>query len=166
MNANQLFAELKRRKVYRVAVAYAVIAWLLIQIATQTFPFFDIPNWAVRLVVLLLALGFPVALVLAWAFELTPEGVRRTPDEETAAAPKRKRAPLFWSLLLMGVLAAGALTFRLYRSQGAAVSPTASANTVQARKSVAVLPFENLSEDKANTYFADGMQDEIITRLA
>ena len=74
------FAELKRRKVHRVALAYAVAAWLLIQVATQVFPFFEIPNWAVRLVVLLLIIGFPVALVLAWAFEITPEGIKRTED--------------------------------------------------------------------------------------
>jgi adenylate cyclase len=80
MNPRNLFAELKRRNVYKVAVAYAVVAWLLIQIATQVFPFFEIPNWAVRLVVLLLIIGFPVALVLAWAFEITPEGIKRTED--------------------------------------------------------------------------------------
>ncbi|CAN5476526.1 hypothetical protein BH18VER1_BH18VER1_18540 [soil metagenome] len=80
MNPRNFFAELKRRNVYRAAVAYAVVAWLLIQIATQTFPFFDIPNWAVRLVILLVGLGFPVSLVFAWAFELTPEGLKRTQD--------------------------------------------------------------------------------------
>ncbi|PYJ72710.1 MAG: hypothetical protein DME75_03865 [Verrucomicrobia bacterium] len=72
------FAELKRRNVYKVAIAYAVVAWVLIQIATQVFPFFEIPNWAVRLVVLLLIIGFPIALIIAWAFELTPEGLKRT----------------------------------------------------------------------------------------
>ncbi|HEV2096939.1 MAG TPA: hypothetical protein VGQ82_10595, partial [Chthoniobacterales bacterium] len=74
------FAELKRRKVYRVAVAYAVVAWLLVQITTQVFPFFEIPSWAVRLVICLLALGFPVALFLSWAFDLTPQGIKRTED--------------------------------------------------------------------------------------
>src|SRR6187397_3016251 len=78
MNLPNFFAELKRRNVYKVAVAYAVVAWLLIQIATQVFPFFEIPNWAIRLVVLLLLLGFPVALVIAWAFEMTPQGMKRT----------------------------------------------------------------------------------------
>jgi len=80
MNSGNFFAELKRRNVYKVAVAYAIVAWLLIQVATQVFPFFEIPNWAVRLVVLLLIIGFPVALVLAWAFEITPEGIKRTED--------------------------------------------------------------------------------------
>ncbi len=106
MNPRNFFAELKRRNVYRVAVAYAVLAWLLIQIATQTFPFFDIPNWAVRLVVLLLALGFPVALILAWAFELTPEGIQLTKGI-AEDAPRRRRAPrrVFWTLVGMGAVA-------------------------------------------------------------
>ncbi len=80
MNARNFFAELKRRKVYKVGIAYAVVAWVLMQVASQIFPFFEIPNWAVRLVVLLLIIGFPVALLLAWAFELTPEGIKRTED--------------------------------------------------------------------------------------
>ena len=85
MKAENFFAELKRRKVYRVAIGYAVVAWLLIQVATQTFPFLDIPNWIVRLVILVLALGFPIALVFAWAFDITPQGVVRT--EDIAPAP-------------------------------------------------------------------------------
>src|SRR5437899_6572106 len=94
MNSGNFFAELKRRNVYKVAVAYAVVAWLLIQIATQVFPFFEIPNWAVRLVVLLLIIGFPVALILAWAFELTPEGIKRT-DEIEPAQRSRNRAWIY-----------------------------------------------------------------------
>jgi TolB-like protein/Tfp pilus assembly protein PilF len=120
------FAELKRRKVYRVAIAYAVVAWLLIQVATQVFPFFEIPNWAVRLVIILLVLGFPVALVLSWAFDITPHGIERT--EDIISAPKL-----------------------------AAKVP---------EKSIAVLPFENLSDDQQNTYFADGIQDDILSNLA
>ena len=80
MNPKKFFAELKRRNVYKVAVAYGIVTWLLIQIATQTFPFFEIPNWCVRLVIILLLLGFPVALILAWAFEITPEGIVRAED--------------------------------------------------------------------------------------
>src|SRR5713226_3225770 len=80
MNPRGFFGELKRRNVYKVAVAYAVVSWLLIQVATQVFPFFEIPNWAVRLVVLLLILGFPVALILSWAFEITPQGIKRERD--------------------------------------------------------------------------------------
>src|SRR5947199_9021527 len=80
MKSGSFFGELKRRNVYKVAVAYAVVGWLLIQIATQVFPFLDVPNWAIRLIILLLALGFPIALVLAWAFDITPQGVKRTED--------------------------------------------------------------------------------------
>src|SRR6059036_2059273 len=90
MNPNKFFAELKRRNVYRVALAYAVVAWLLMQVASQIFPFFEIPNWAVRLVVLLLIIGFPVALVLAWAFELTPEGIKRAEDVDVSKSLTRK----------------------------------------------------------------------------
>src|SRR5438477_12287667 len=84
------FAELKRRNVYKVAVAYAVVAWLLIQIATQVFPFFDIPNWAVRLIVLAIVIGFPIALAMAWAFELTPQGINRAEDADRAPEVRRK----------------------------------------------------------------------------
>jgi len=95
------FRELKRRNVYKVAIAYAVVAWLLIQIATQTFPFFEIPNWAVRLVVLVIIIGFPIALVIAWAFELTPEGIKRT--ESDIAGPRAPRRG-GWSALTCVVL--------------------------------------------------------------
>src|SRR3989440_8592120 len=93
MNPRNFFAELKRRNVYKVAIAYAVVAWLLMQVASQIFPFFEIPNWAVRLVVLLLIIGFPVAMILAWAFELTPEGIKRAEDVDLSksVAPKTGR---------------------------------------------------------------------------
>lgn len=163
----RFFSELKRRNVYRVAVAYAVVGWLLIQIATQLFPFFDIPNWAVRLVVLLLALGFPIALILAWAFELTPEGIQLTAGTKEEGAPrKRMRRPLFWSLIGIGVVSASLLSFHLLRPAPTVTASGKEAAQTPGRRAVAVLPFENLSEDKANAYFADGMQDEIITRLA
>ena len=90
MNSGNFFAELKRRNVYKVAVAYAVVGWLLVQVATQVFPFFEIPNWAVRLVVLAIVIGFPVALVIAWAFELTPQGLKRTEDVDFAVQGRRK----------------------------------------------------------------------------
>src|SRR6266568_5237213 len=90
MNPRNFFAELKRRNVYKVAIAYAVVAWLLMQIASQIFPFFEIPNWTVRLVVLLLLIGFPVAVILAWAFELTPEGIKRTEDVDLSKSIRRK----------------------------------------------------------------------------
>ena len=98
MNLGNFFAELKRRNVYKVAVAYAVVGWLLVQVATQVFPFFEIPNWAVRLVVLAIVIGFPIALVIAWAFELTPQGLKRTEDVDLAAqATQRNLTPGFIS---------------------------------------------------------------------
>ena len=159
------FTELKRRNVYKVAVAYAVVAWLLMQIATQIFPFFEIPNWAVRLVVLLLMLGFPVALVLAWAFMLTPEGIKRAedvpPNESITRRTGRKLNFLIIAVLLLVIAALG------YRQLRPKQSAPATSNSVAIpEKSIAVLLFENRSEDKANAYFADGIQDEILTRLS
>ncbi|MEY2562850.1 MAG: eukaryotic-like serine/threonine-protein kinase [Verrucomicrobiota bacterium] len=154
------FAELKRRNVYKVAVAYAVVGWLLIQVATQVFPFFEIPNWAVRLTVLAIIIGFPIALVIAWAFELTPEGLKRT--EEADAAPQTRSRSRGWVFV---VLAAGLLSVALFFLGRYTASPRTTGPTAPA-KSIAVLPFENRSEDKANSYLADGIQDEILTRLA
>ncbi|MDP9097736.1 MAG: FlgO family outer membrane protein [Verrucomicrobiota bacterium] len=134
MDAKKFFTELKRRKVYRVAVAYAVLAWLLIQIATQTLPFFEIPAWTVRLIIVALVLGFPVALLLSWAFDLTPSGIKRTDNLEEATAPSPATIPK------------------------SPVPPP--------EKSIAVLPFENLSDDQQNAYFADGIQDDILSSLA
>jgi len=154
------FSELKRRNVYKVAVAYVVVAWLLIQVATQTFPFFEIPHWVVRAVILLLCLGFPVALVLAWAFDLTPEGLKRTESDEQQ--PSRVGSRRWIYIVVVGAALSTALFFA-----GRYTAPNKrSASGESAKKSLAVLPFENLSEDKANSYFADGMQDQIITRLA
>jgi TolB-like protein/Flp pilus assembly protein TadD len=163
------FAELQRRNVYRVAVAYAVVAWLLIQVATQLFPFFEIPNWTVRLVVLLLILGFPVVLLLSWAFEITPEGIKRAedvaPNESITRQTGRKIVAI---TVVLAVLAVGLFVFRLLQPKVTEVPRTNSAMAGPAvpDKSIAVLPFGNLSSDKANTYFVDGIQDEILTRLA
>jgi TolB-like protein/Tfp pilus assembly protein PilF len=160
VNFKNFFGELKRRNVYKVAVAYAVVAWLLIQIATQVFPFFDIPNWTVRLVVLAIIVGFPIALVIAWAFELTPEGLKRT--EAADELPKRSLRSRAWIYV---VLIGGAISIALFflgRYTASRYSQTAASG----EKSIAVLPFENLSEDKANAYFADGVQDEILSRLS
>ena len=161
MNLQNFFAELKRRSVYKVAVAYVVVAWLLIQVATQTFPFFEIPNWIVRAVILLLCLGFPVALVLAWAFDLTPEGLKRTDSNEQQPARSGGRAWIY--IAVVGVLLSLALFFAGRYSAPNKQSP---ASTELLAKSIAVLPFENLSENKENAYFVDGVQDEVITRLA
>ena len=163
------FTELKRRNVYKVAVAYAVVGWLLVQVATQVFPFFEIPNWAVRLVVLAIVIGFPIALVIAWAFELTPEGIKRTEDVDAlpredggnrtrgftlSSSARRFRSDCFFSVVTRLEI----LPVRLGTEAAAARSIP--------QKSIAVLPFENLSDDKGAAYFADGIQDEILTKLA
>jgi len=158
VNLPKFFAELKRRNVYKVAIAYGVVGWLLVQVATQVFPFFEIPNWAVRLVVLLIVIGFPIALVIAWAFELTPEGIKRTEDVDPAGKHFGGGA---WIYI---VLIAAALSVGLF-FLGRYTAPT-SKNSGASEKSIAVLPFESLSEDKANAYFADGIQDEILARLS
>jgi TolB-like protein/Flp pilus assembly protein TadD len=172
MNPRHFVSELRRRNVYKVAVAYAVVAWLVIQVATQVFPFFEIPNWAVRLVVLLLILGFPVALILSWAFEITPEGIKREseigPDKSITHHTGRKIVAL---TIVLGVAAAGLLAFQLLRSKspsaaGVLPSTASSAPVDIPSKSIAVLPFDNLSDDKSNAYFAEGIQDEILTRLS
>jgi TolB-like protein/Flp pilus assembly protein TadD len=156
------FAELKRRNVYKVAIAYAVVGWLLIQIATQVFPFFEIPNWGVRLMVLIIALGFPIALILAWAFELTPEGIKRMEDLDRPAQQQSKNRA--WIYVVM---VAGAISVSLFFLGRYTASRGVGAQRTEAfEKSIAVLPFENLSDDKGNAYFATGIQDEIMTRLA
>ena len=168
------FSELKRRNVYKVAVAYAVVSWLLIQIATQVFPFFEIPNWAVRLVVLLLILGFPVALILSWAFEITPEGIKRESEVAHEGSKTRHTGRRIVGLtIVVAVIAAALLVFQLLRSKSAITPRQSEAATGSAgpaaeivAKSIAVLPFDNLSDDKSNAYFAEGIQDEILTRLS
>src|SRR6266851_8269353 len=159
MNARQFFAELKRRNVYKVAVAYGVVAWLLMQIATQVFPFFEVPNWAVRLVVLLLVLGFPIALIIAWAFEATPEGIKRTQAADAAGQRSRGGA---WIYI---ILISAALSIGLFFVGRYTASRKQAESAELPAKSIAVLPFENLSEEKGNAYFADGIQEEILTRL-
>jgi TolB-like protein/Tfp pilus assembly protein PilF len=161
VNPKNFFAELKRRNVYKVAIAYAVVAWLLIQIATQTFPFFEIPNWMVRAVIVLVLIGLPIALVIAWAFELTPEGIKRAEDVDLNKSVTRKTGrKLDFFIIAVLLLVIGILCFQRFHPN---VSPAVSSTL---DKSVAVLPFDNLSEEKANAYFADGMQDEILTKLA
>jgi TolB-like protein/Tfp pilus assembly protein PilF len=155
------FAELKRRNVYKVAIAYLVAGWALAQGIAQVFPVFDVPNWAVRLVVLAMIVGFPIALVIAWAFELTPEGIKRTEDVDPATQTRTK--PHAWIyIVIVGALVSISLFFL-----GRFTASTKENGATEVRaKSIAVLPFENLSDDKANAYFADGIQDEILTRLS
>jgi len=148
------FEEVKRRKVYRVAVAYIIVAGGVIQLASAAFPAWELPNWALRLVIVLLLIGFPIALILAWAFDVTPEGIRSTPS---AAAPRTHRRRNIIMLVATGVMASAIAGFFL-------LPRVSSARKID--KSIAVLPFENLSDDKENAYFADGIQDDVLTHLS
>ncbi|MEO6969487.1 MAG: tetratricopeptide repeat protein [Chthoniobacterales bacterium] len=164
MSERNFFAELKRRNVYKVAVAYAVVGWLIAQIATQIFPFLEIPNWIVRLVIVLIAIGFPIALVIAWAFEATSEGIKRTEvaDAMPTAATGHKRHAWIYIVVIAAILSLGLFFLGRYSAR----NTTREAGAELPEKSIAVLPFENLSSDKENAYFAEGIQDEILTRLA
>src|SRR5215472_3928337 len=135
MNPKELFGELKRRNVYKVAIAYAVVGWLLTQVATQVFPFFEIPNWGIRLVVLIIAIGFPIALIVAWAFELTPEGLKRTEfsDELPTKAPSNRA--WVYVVLIAGAISAGLFFLGRYTSS--------KQNAELPATSLAVLPFDN-----------------------
>ena len=165
MNPKIFFGELKRRNVYKVAVAYAVVGWLLIQVATQVFPFLEIPNWMIRLVILLTAFGFPVALIIAWAFELTPEGIKRT--EAADAAQQHSRGGVWIAVVVVAAtLSLGLFLLGRYSAGRATPQVTETPTAPNPQKSIAVLPFENLSEEKANAFFADGVQDEILTALS
>jgi TolB-like protein/Tfp pilus assembly protein PilF len=167
---SNFFAELKRRNVYKVAVAYAVASWLLIQIATQVFPFFEIPNWAVRLVVIILVIGFPIALILSWAFEITPEGIKRESEIESDKSITRHTGRKIIALTIaLAVLSAGLLAYQLWGSKRSGTTKESipiEGSTPIPEKSIAVLPFDNLSDDKSNAYFSEGIQDEILTRLS
>jgi TolB-like protein/Flp pilus assembly protein TadD len=161
-------AELQRRHVYKVGAAYAVAGWLLVQVVTQVFPIFDISALVQRVIVLVIVAGFPVALILAWIFDLTPQGIVRTDvapaDTETPTAVRQRRSADRKLNYLLGVLLLAAVVHLLldrglFRSGGHVAESGRD-------KSVAVLPFENLSDDQSNTYFAEGIQDEVLTRLA
>jgi TolB-like protein/Tfp pilus assembly protein PilF len=146
------FEEIKRRKVYRSAVAYVVVAGGVIQLASAVFPAWELPAWALRLVIVLLLIGFPISLILAWALDVTPKGIRTTPT--LPSTPRRRRNVI--ALLVVGIMVSATAGFFLL--------PRASARKID--KSIAVLPFENFSEDKDNAFFADGIQDDILTNLA
>src|SRR5438093_1928395 len=148
------FEEVKRRKVYRVAVAYIIAAGGIIQLGSAAFPAWELPNWALRLVIVLLLVGFPIALILAWAFDVTPQGIRATPD---VAVPRTHRRRNVIMLVATGVIVSAIAGFFL-------LSRISSARKID--KSIAVLPFENLSDYKENAYFADGIQDDVLTNLS
>jgi len=166
MKINNFFAELKRRNVYKVAVAYIVAGWALSQGIAQVFPVFDVPNWVIRLIVLLIILGLPIALVLAWTFEITPQGIKRTEiaDAMPVAARSKKHAWIY--VIVIGAAVSIGLFLLGRYSAGNGTPRQSEAATVAPNKSIAVLPFDNLSRDPDNAYFCEGVQDEILTRLA
>jgi TolB-like protein len=147
------FEEVQRRKVYRVAAAYIIAAGFIIQIGSAVFPAWELPNWVFRSVVVLLLVGFPIALILAWAYDVTPQGIRATPAP-TASGSHRRRNLII--LIAIGVIVSAGAGFFLL--------PRASARKIE--KSIAVMPFQNLSDQKENAYFADGIQDDILTNLS
>jgi TolB-like protein len=160
MNPKRFFAELKRRNVYKVAVAYIVAGWALAQGIAQVFPVFDVPNWVVRLIVVLIIIGFPITLIFAWAFEITPEGIKST--EEADAVPQSARPSNRTWIYIVVVGAAVSLSLFFLGRYTAGTRIMSSGD----KKSIAVLPFASLSENKNDTYFADGVQDQILTNLA
>ena len=161
MNPKKFLAELRRRNVYKIAVAYGVVSWLLIQFATQVLPIFEIPNWATRMVVFLLLLGFPVALVLAWAYELTPEGLQRTAEVGSRESIARSNGRALGFIVIGALLAVIAvIAFQHYRP---ARPPSVAGGP---EKSIAILPFLDFSPTKDQEYFSDGITEEIINSLA
>src|SRR5947208_9956627 len=154
MNSRNFFAELKRRNVYKVAITYAVVAWLLIQAASILLPTFEAPTWVMKVFVVFLALGFVISVTISWAFEATPEGLRRTknvpPDAVLPTWSPRKFAMF---IVAVAVIAAGLLAFNLFRTKPSAPPIAAMSNT---NKSIAVLPFLNMSADKADEYLSHG----------
>jgi TolB-like protein/Tfp pilus assembly protein PilF len=150
---SSFFEEVKRRKVYRVAVAYVIVAGGIIQLASAAFPAWELPNWSLRLVIVLLLIGFPIALILAWAFDVTSQGIKATPAVAAPGSHLRRNVIM---LVVTGMIISAAAGFFLL--------PRASARKID--KSIAVLPFENLSDDKENAYFADGIQDDVLTNLS
>ena len=170
MKSDNFFAELKRRNVYKVAVAYAIVGWLVVQIATQVFPFLEIPNWIVRLVIVLVAIGFPIALVIAWAFELTPEGLKRTEVADAAVAPRSSHRAWIYVVVIGGILSIGLFFLGRYTAGNATPRHDASpaqteAATATPQKSIAVLPLLNENGDRSDEYFSDGLSEELIAAL-
>jgi len=167
VNLKSFFAELKRRNVYKVAVAYAVVAWLLLQAASIFFPAFDAPAWVMKIFIIVIIFGFPVALIFSWAFEITPEGIKLESEIEPSRSIKRRTGRKIVAVTIaLAVVAVGLFAYQFVRSRSTITPQQSEAATEQPNKSIAVLPFDNLSDDKSNAYFTEGVQDEILTRLA
>jgi serine/threonine-protein kinase len=166
VNPKNLFAELKRRNVYKVAVAYIVGGWALSQGIAQVFPVFDVPNWAIRLVVLLIIIGLPVALVLAWAFEITPQGIKRTETADAMPEAARQKNNAWIYIVVVGAVVSIGLFFLGRYTAGNAASRNSEAAAVLPQKSIAVLPLLNESGDPKDEYFSDGLSEELIAALA
>src|SRR6184192_611996 len=167
MNPKNFFAELKRRNVYKVAVAYALVAWLLIQAASILFPTFDAPPWVMKVFVAVLVLGFPITLVFSWAFEITPEGIKREedvpPNESITHHTGRKIVGI---TIVVAVIAAGLFVYQLVRSKNTGTPRQSEATTASvSQKAVAVLAVANFSDDKGSEYFSDGISEELLTVL-
>jgi len=160
MNPKTFFGELKRRNVYKVAVAYAIAGWALAQGIAQVFPVFDVPNWSVRLIVVLIVIGFPIALIFAWAFEITPEGLKRAEEADAMPSSARPTNRTWMYIVVVGTAISLALFFLGRYTAGTRTTSSGG------KKSIAVLPFASLSGDKNDAYFADGVQDQILTNLA
>src|SRR6516164_10869033 len=161
-----LFAELRRRNVYKVAVAYIVGGWALAQGIAQVFPVFDVPNGAIRLVVLLIIIGLPVALVLAWAFEITPQGIRRTETADAMPQAGRQKNNTWIYVVVAGAIVSIGLFFVGRYTAGHAAPRQSEAATTVPAKSIAVLPLINESGDPKDEYFSDGLSEELIAALA
>ena len=167
MSSSNFFAELKRRNVYKVAVAYAVVGWLVIQIGSTVLPTFHAPEWVAQVLVVFVLLGFPIALVLAWAFEITPEGIKLESELPPNESIRRKTGRKIVGLTIVAAaIAAGLFAFQLFRPRLTRISAAPARASSVSEKSIAVLPFDNLSRDPDNAYFCEGVQDEILTRLA
>jgi TolB-like protein/lipoprotein NlpI len=166
MRERNFFAELKRRNVYKVAVAYIVGGWALSQGIAQVFPVFDVPNWAIRLVVLLIIIGLPVALVLAWAFEITPQGIKRTETADAMPQAGREKNNAWIYVVVLGAVVSIGLFFLGRYTAGNATSRNSEAAATVPQKSIAVLPLLNESGDPKDEYFSDGLSEELIAALA
>ena len=169
MNRRNFFSELKRRNVYKVAVAYAVVGWLAVQAASIVLPTFHAPEWALQTIIALVVIGFPIALVIAWAFEVTPEGIKRTEEVDVSDSRRAGKRGWIYIAIIGAAVSIGLFFVGRYTASNKSSDEDRSRDRESAsapQKSIAVLPFENLSDDKSAAYFADGIQNEILTRLS